>query len=158
MIKILKVISNILLTLVIIILLAYFVLKITNILGIYRVMTGSMEKGIHPGDYLVVKKEKSYKKGDIVTYKIDDNYITHRIVKIENGRVITKGDANNVEDEEFSSDNIIGKYIYKSEILNFIMDYKYILVAIILMLFIVFDYINKEDKKVNNKKEEIEVL
>lgn len=158
MIKILKVISNILLTLVIIILLAYFVLKITNILGIYRVMTGSMEKGIHPGDYLVVKKEKSYKKGDIVTYKIDDNYITHRIVKIENGRVITKGDANNVEDEEFSSDNIIGKYIYKSEILNFIMDYKYILVAIILILFIVFDYINKEDKKVNNKKEEIEVL
>jgi signal peptidase len=158
MIKILKVISNILLTLVIIILLAYFVLKITNILGIYRVMTGSMEKGIHPGDYLVVKKEKSYKKGDIVTYKIDDNYITHRIVKIENGRVITKGDANNVEDEEFSSDNIIGKYIYKSEILNFIMDYKYILVAIILILFIVFDYINKGDKKVNNKKEEIEVL
>lgn len=154
MVKILKTISNILLTLLIVILLVYFVLKITNILGIYRVMTGSMETGIHPGDYLVVKKEKIYKKGDIVTYKIDGNYITHRIVKIENDKVITKGDANNVEDEEFSVDNIVGKYIYKSKIINFIMDYKYILVAVILILFIVSDFINKDNKK----EEEIEVL
>ena len=62
--KIIKTIPNILLIIIIIILSIYLLLKYTNNIGIYKVMTGSMEPNIHVGDYLLVKKSNEYKEGD----------------------------------------------------------------------------------------------
>ena len=55
---------------------------------------------------LVIIKEKTedtkFKKKDIITYKIEDNYITHRITNIYKGEdsliIKTKGDGNESED------------------------------------------------------------
>lgn len=149
--KIFKIITNSLLILVILVLLLYLVLKLTNTAGIYKVMTGSMETGIHSGDYILVKKSSNYKKGDVITYMKDGNYITHRIVKIENNKIITKGDANNVEDEAIEKEDIVGKYIFKSKIMNFIIDNKYFIAAIIILLYvasIIFDKYKKEQIEV----------
>ncbi len=154
--KIIKIISNTLLSITIIILLLILILKLTNVIGIYKVMTGSMETGIHPGDSLLVKKQKEYKNGDIVTFKIEDTYVTHRIIKIDNDKVITKGDANNVEDEEINKDSIVGKVIYKGKLLNFIVDYKVIIVGVIILLYLISNIFSKEEK--NIKKEEVEIL
>ena len=149
--KAFKIITNSLLILVILVLLLYLVLKLTNTAGIYKVMTGSMETGIHSGDYILVKKSSNYKKGDVITYMKDGNYITHRIVKIENNKIITKGDANNVEDEAIEKEDIVGKYIFKSKIMNFIIDNKYYIAAIIILLYvasIIFDKYKKEQIEV----------
>ena len=149
--KVFKIITNSLLILVILVLLLYLVLKLTNTAGIYKVMTGSMETGIHSGDYILVKKSSNYKKGDVITYMKDGNYITHRIVKIENNKIITKGDANNVEDEAIEKEDIVGKYIFKSKIMNFIIDNKYYIAAIIILLYvasIIFDKYKKEQIEV----------
>ena len=52
-------------------------------------------------DIIIIKKQKKYKKGDIITYvDKDGNLITHRIIEeCENG-FYTKGDNNNTKDEE----------------------------------------------------------
>lgn len=149
--KVFKIITNSLLVLVIIVLLLYLVLKLTNTAGIYKVMTGSMETGIHSGDYILVKKSSNYKKGDVITYLKDGNYITHRIVKIENNKIITKGDANNIEDEAIEKEDIVGKYVFKSKMMNFIIDNKYFIAAIIILLYvasIIFDKYKREQIEV----------
>lgn len=153
--KIFKIIINTIVYLIIGILLVYVGLKVTNKIGIYKVMTGSMESGIHAGDYIVIMNEKEYKIGDVVTYVRDGYYITHRIMKINNGKVITKGDANNVEDEEFSMNDIIGKFIYKSNLLNFVIDYKYIIAAIFIILYLIANYIDKKEEKIEIEEKEV---
>ena len=153
--KIFKIIINTIVYLIIGILLVYVGLKVTNKIGIYKVMTGSMESGIHAGDYIVIMNEKEYKIGDVVTYVRDGYYITHRIMKINNGKVITKGDANNVEDEEFSMNDIIGKFIYKSNLLNFVIDYKYIIAAIFIILYLIANYIDKKEAKIEIEEKEV---
>ncbi len=55
-------------------------------------------------------------EGDIVTFHSGDSYVTHRIVAVntEGGRpvsVITKGDANNVNDGAIPLSNIVGKCV-----------------------------------------------
>lgn len=154
--KILKIISNILLTTIIIILSIYAILRFTNKMGIYKVMTGSMETGIHRGDYIFVTKTNNYKKRDIITYKNNNYYITHRIVRIEGDYIITKGDANNVEDEKISKDVIVGKFIYKSKILNYIFDYKIVIIISTILLYIISNILDKKNKNEENilKEEE----
>ena len=142
-----KKISNILLIITIIFLIIYLILKQTNQIGIYKVMTGSMEPNIHVGDYLLVKKCKEYKEGDIVTFKKDGYYITHRIIKINENTIITKGDANNVADEEIDKITIVGKYIFKNKILNYTMEYKYIVISSIAVLFIISEVFKSKEVK-----------
>ena len=119
-----KVIYIICLILVVLILLLN-ILSITNssLFGfrLFKVMTGSMEPTISTGSLILVKEEKEYKVKDIVTYKNDNEYVTHRIVKIENDEITTKGDNNNTEDKAFSKDKIIGKMIYELKIYGFIL-------------------------------------
>ena len=90
--------------------------------GNYRVMvvsSGSMEPTIKTGSVVVVKPEKSYKIGDIITFgPFSKNHppTTHRIydIKIAGSKTfyITKGDANNAPDQkEISQEDILGKVI-----------------------------------------------
>ena len=60
MIKALKIIGNIILILIILILSTYIVLRFFKKIDIYRVETGSMEEGIHRGDYLLIVKQSNY--------------------------------------------------------------------------------------------------
>ena len=63
---------------------------------LFQVQTGSMEPKIKINDLIIIKEKRNYKKNDIVTYKDENNnYVTHRIVKITKKEVIAKGDANN---------------------------------------------------------------
>ena len=150
--KKIKLITNILLIITIIILSIYVLLKITNVVDIYKVQTGSMEDGIHVGDYIIVLKHGEYKENDIVTFKKDNILITHRIVKDCGDRVVTKGDANNTEDEGISKDSIVGKVIFKGGILNFIINFKYVLVCLLLSLYLISYYFDKNNKKENEEK------
>ena len=145
--KIFKISANILFWLVLIILLLYLILKLTNIVGIYKVITGSMEPKIKSGDYILVIKSKEYKKGDIVTYFNDGYYVTHRIESINGNKVVTKGDANNKEDEVFDSNSIIGKLIYKGKLLNVVIRFKYYIIFLFLLLYLASLFVKKYIKE-----------
>jgi len=72
----------------------------------FIVLSGSMESEIYAGDVAVVKEADSFKEGDIVAFRTDENFvITHRIVEIieEDGQTkyVTKGDNNNTEDNGY---------------------------------------------------------
>ena len=78
---------------------------------VFEVSTGSMAKTINVYDVILVKITKDVNENDIVTYKNEDELITHRIMEINGDKIITKGDANNTEDREITKDAIIGKVI-----------------------------------------------
>ena len=74
------------------------------------IVSGSMEPAIAVGDLIVIRKQKTYETGDVVTFE-QTGYITHRIVeKTENGYV-TQGDANNARDAEITLSQISGKVV-----------------------------------------------
>ena len=79
--KIFKIFFDIVFIILILILCVYFALRLFGIAEIYEVKTGSMEDGIHAGDYILILKKNNYKVGDVVTYTKDDYYVTHRIIK-----------------------------------------------------------------------------
>ncbi len=143
--KIIKRIIDVIFIAIIILLLCYFILKVFGIVNVFKVQTGSMEDGIHVGDYILSVKNDNYEVGDVVTYKYDGFYVTHRIVSIEDEKVITKGDANNIVDDEIIVNDIVGKVVYSGGILNIIFMYKYFLIAVMLTIYL-FSCFIKVDK------------
>lgn len=86
-----------------------------SIFGIttHVIISGSMEPNISEGDIIVVKHCDKYEIGDVVTYIREDGLsITHRIIGIELGGYLIKGDANNYEDGVIATDQILGKAIW----------------------------------------------
>lgn|GEM_PF-3408720 len=72
---------------------------------LFTFLTSSMSPTIKNGNWILVKKVsfEEIQIGDIITFNIDDsNYITHRVVGIEEQdgerQLVTKGDANAQED------------------------------------------------------------
>ena len=121
-----------------------------------------METGIHVGDYIISLKKKSYEEGDVVTYKFEDAYVTHRIVGIDDNKVITKGDANNTNDPStvpFS--NVVGKAelclpkagaVFRVVTAQENRVYVYIVIGILIgltVMWIILDHIKKKKSKSN---------
>ena len=78
----------------------------------FSTATGSMAPTIEIGDIVFVKiGNDDVKEQDIVTYKKDGKFITHRIIKIDGENIITKGDNNNTADKEITKDVIVGKVV-----------------------------------------------
>ena len=75
----------------------------------YSVLTGSMRPSYPPGTLIVVKPTQAdtIGVGDVITYQIrsgDPEVVTHRVVEVTRAddgepRFITRGDANNVNDD-----------------------------------------------------------
>ena len=87
--------------------------KYVNIFGysIFEVATGSMHGSIEIGDAVLVKINSDYDVNDIVTYQSGNDFITHRVIAKEDSSIITKGDANNVNDNPVESDLVLGKVV-----------------------------------------------
>ena len=81
------------------------------------IATESMTPTIQKGDAVFIKKNvdiNELNEKDIIAYDDGEKIIVHRILKIEDGKIITKGDYNVTEDNiEINSDNLVGKYIFK---------------------------------------------
>lgn len=92
--------------------------QIPSILGFktMTVMTGSMEPELQPGDMIIVREKNpiELQVDDVITYQLNQHtLVTHRIVSLveKDGEsfFLTKGDANNVVDNDFvSPDKIVG--------------------------------------------------
>ena len=151
MVKVFKRVVDIIFVFAIVILALYFVLRFMGRIEICEVETGSMEDGIHAGDYVLIYKKNIYKIGDVITYKKDGYYITHRIVKKHKKGIVTKGDANNTEDDPIKVSSIVGKVILVGGVLNIIISFKYGIAALLLGLYLLSCYIGKEDTQTGEK-------
>ena len=80
-------------------------------IGSAVVLSGSMEPEISVGDLLMIYESKNYEVGDVVVYQSGRIAVTHRIVSISGDEVITRGDANNAEDEPITLERIKGKVV-----------------------------------------------
>lgn len=77
------------------------------------VLSGSMEPAYHKGSILYYEEvpQSELKEGDVITYVTDGgNFVSHRILNINDGLYETKGDANQVSDpNKVSFNQIKGK-------------------------------------------------
>lgn len=125
----------------------------------YIVLSGSMEPSIPTGSIVLVDTtEKDYRIGDIISYKIEDQIVTHRIVKMENGIYKTKGDSNEREDSvSLNRSQIIGKikiFIPKVGYLISYLKSKQIVLLLITILFLsnLFDVLSEKYTQKAKKK------
>lgn len=79
--------------------------------AVVNILSGSMEPTFTVNDLLIIKEQDDYHVGDIITFTQGKALITHRIVRIDSGCFITKGDNNNVEDPAITLSKIQGKVI-----------------------------------------------
>lgn len=109
-------------------------------LSILTVSSNSMQPELTVGDIIIIKKCSDYKINDIITYSVDEQYlVTHRIIEKEGNNFYTKGDSNNVSDNEIVKiENVKGKLIYNSKLLKLIYKHWLLFVLIVLIIFIVF--------------------
>ena len=173
--KFIKYFTDILLVIVIIavIIAAYSLIQLAifnkdyvNYFGytIFEVESGSMSPTINVDDMILVKVNADIKKDDIVTYKQDDDFITHRVIKVLDDKLITKGDYNNSEDKIIAKDMVIGKII---KVFPKFGVWREILlspkvIALVFMTLILFSFgcaytgkkKNKEQEKIEKEKEE----
>jgi len=154
-----KIIKKIFFSLFLLILLLYLFIIITPkyIKGFYPfgirtaiVLTGSMEPSLKINDFVVMKKPKNIKVNDIISYKESgsDSEVLHRVIKINNGLVVTKGDANNKEDNPISINQVTGVYVgkikYLGSIITFITKPIIFSTIITLLAVIIFIPVKKE--------------
>ena len=129
--------------------------KAVSVFGysLLHVVTGSMEPTISTGDYVIVKQEEipNLKTGDIVAYYTKDpqiygSLVIHRIYEItEDGKYITKGDANPVADALLVEPNqVLGRYSRRAYIFNWIASFaeprKLLLLMVVIPIFLISIY------------------
>ena len=85
-----------------------------NILGysLFKVNTGSMIPTLQIGDIIIVKLTNDVKEEDIITFKQDKELITHRVKKIKDNTIITRGDNNNTDDEPIDKKDVVGMVVF----------------------------------------------
>lgn len=134
--------------------------------GIGVVVSGSMEPKISVDDLIIVKERKVYHVGDIVVYQSRGVLVVHEIVEINGDYVITKGTANNIEDDPVPISQLKGEVVEVYEdvgkYFRFIKSPSGMIIMIsatLLLLILSFQSEKKEDKnEINKLEEELEKL
>ena len=127
--------------------------------GAAVVLSGSMEPVLSKGDLIIVKEKESYKLGDVVVFQSGKSLIVHRIIKIDDKKVITQGDANNVADPEFDTQFIKGKEVVRIPYIGVLVDIiktpTGTIVILILAFWMVEHSFRKQKNEDSKKQEEI---
>lgn len=128
----------------------------------FEVQTNSMARTIYAGDWIIVKFDADIKVNDIITYKKDNDFITHRVTEIKNQTYVTRGDANNTKDPDtVDRSDVVGKVtkvlkgfgIFKKTIFN-----SGVLIILIIALFIIESLVKDKNSEDGNLKVFIEKI
>ncbi|MDP2919852.1 MAG: signal peptidase I [Dehalococcoidia bacterium] len=130
--------------------------------GLYFVKSGSMRPVINPGDIVITGPVGEVRTGNIITFEQGEAIVTHRVIAIENGKLRTKGDANEDPDTDpLTLNRVQGKYLLKIPFIGYINSFVsnrqgwfvvIIIPTVVLVLFIAKDIL-KETFKKEEKKE-----
>jgi len=130
-------------------------ISIFNKVGVAVVVSNSMEPVLSINDLIVVKKQDNYDIGNIIVYKLNNELVIHRIVRIDQEKIITKGDANDYEDKPINLDQIYGKLNFSIPYVGWMISFfksKYGIVSVIILSICIFVYsCNDELKKMSKK-------
>ncbi|MBQ6497757.1 MAG: signal peptidase I [Bacilli bacterium] len=160
--KIIKQIINVLTTLIIVVGGIFLALYLFGIVP-YVILSGSMEPTIKTGSLCFINKKvdiQEIEKKDIIAFKLDDDtLVTHRVNKINEDGIITKGDNNKkVDNGLVTASNYVGKNIFWIPKVGYaVMAFqstrgKIVLITCVVLLFIVGMLFGDDTKK----KKEIE--
>lgn len=161
--KVIKVLLNTLVTIIIILGIAFLFLYAIKIRP-FVVESGSMEPKIHVGSVCFVNQHAKYedlKKGDIIAFNASSSMrVTHRVVNISEEGLTTKGDANDVEDMlKVQKFMLIGKTLFSipkvGYFIKFIQSPKGMIslgVAIIVIVLLEIIFASSENKEEEKKK------
>jgi signal peptidase I len=79
------------------------------------ITSGSMWPVLKENDLILMQgvSGKDVQVGQIIIFKNAGGFTIHRLIRKEdNGMLVTKGDANDVEDKPISENDIIGRIVY----------------------------------------------
>lgn len=116
----------------------------------FAVLTGSMEPTINVGDEVIVKITKDVKTNDIITYRENNSFVTHRLIRIEKNQLITKGDFNNAEDDPIDKDRVVGKVVLIIPFLGrikYIITNMYFIIVLLIVCFIIGFILSEDNSK-----------
>lgn len=130
-----------------------------NIFGytVFEVSTGSMSPTIEVGDIIFVKLKQEIQENDIIVFKEENSFITHRLIKINENILHTKGDANNSEDKPILKEQVIGRVIYINHeigILKKVIFTPEVFICIIVSIVLFGIAFSFKGKNTNNKDED----
>ena len=146
-------------TLILIGILAILLLVIPTMIGYkpFVVLSGSMEPQIKTGSIAYNNthvKAEDVKAGDVIVFKTEKTYVTHRVVSInENNSFTTKGDANKTEDlAPVKFENFKGKTVFSIPYLGKILNLMKSRIGIFILLSavginIVYAIFSEDDNK-----------
>lgn len=128
------------------------------------VLSGSMEPYMSTGGLAFTNtKDVQPEIGDVITYRIDNSQVTHRVIDQKNGVYVTKGDANEGEDATpVTKEQIVGTVVLSIPYLGYVASYlhkKYALffIAALFVLHVLMDMIcddkSETEKKILTQKE-----
>jgi len=89
----------------------------------FVILSGSMEPALSPGDVVIVSDSVSVQVGDVITFDGGDTVpITHRIIGVEDGQYITKGDANeNADSVPVPPANVLGRVVLSIPLVGYVI-------------------------------------
>ena len=164
--KIVKKIIDVFLTIIIVVSFAFiglYLLKITP----YVVLSPSMSPGIKTGDLVFINRNFKYEDvevKDIIAFKKENTLVTHRVVEITDDGLVTKGDANQVNDEgAVKKEQFVGRNVFNIPKLGYAVrviqttNGKIISISIIIMLFVFSFIVDKPKKEIKENKEVKEI-
>ncbi len=154
--KIIKILVNVLTTLIIGIGGIFLILYVFGIVP-YIVLSGSMEPTIDTGSLCFINKHaniEKIKEKDIIAFKLKDGtLVTHRAVEVTESGIVTKGDNNeDIDGNVVNKNNFVGKNVFWIPKLGYVVKAfqstrgKIIVISSIVLLFVV-GYLFGEDKK-----------
>lgn len=78
------------------------------------ITSGSMWPALKVNDLILMKgiSGNDAQIGQIIIYKNSKGFTIHRLIKKDNGKLITKGDANNVDDVPVKPEDVVGRIVY----------------------------------------------
>ena len=126
----------------------------------FIVLSGSMEPAFSAGSLCFVDTKAKFENaetGDVIAYETaGGSMVTHRAVSISEGKIETKGDANEIEDAKpVYEENVIGTPIFTVPELGFLMNkiqnppgrYVALGIAVALIFFVFITDSLTDDKK-----------
>ena len=129
------------------------------------VLSGSMEPALKTGGIIFTDTKKTMPGiGDIITYRMDDMLVTHRVTDKRDSAYITRGDANEGEDAApVMQEQIVGTVVFFIPVLGYVAAFLkskpvFGLISLMLIqeLFYLTDY-DKADNQFTVGKVEIEL-
>jgi signal peptidase I len=78
------------------------------------ITSGSMWPVLKTNDLVFMKgiEGSEAQIGQIIIYKNQNGFTIHRLIRKENGKLITQGDTNQVEDKPIEESDVIGRVLY----------------------------------------------